>query len=665
MAKSSASCSASKSKSQLKAAPLSYSSKRSSSGETAALSPVSWKRLHKRSPWLKLLRPHQVSGTEAIVSTDGFAALFEQRTGKTWVTGAVLEVEWDIIHDVLLVGPLTNLESTWAKFLAEKIPGYSVHRDLESYLEQRKYDETRHKAFADPIGHRILLLNYEAVTPILKKLRRLRWGRIVYDEAQRLKNRASRSSRDAGLLSASADRRLVLTGTPIDRNPRDLWAVMRFIAPYVFGTVWKDFARDYLAEPVLDAEKMKKGAISRKKEMMRYQIAKGKAPIRDDMIQQYADLAAPHMMRISKEQAGIERAKVRKVRFNLDDYEEKKYRQLEKTMLLKHQGTVVKAPLKITQIGKLQQITGGHIKDEEGEVHRIGTSKRRLLRRLLKKHTRPGEPFVIFCKYVFEVHALARMIERAGYGKGAKLWGKVKDLKKDKRRTNMLLAFQRGEYPWIICQQRTGGVGVDLYRARKFFVYSMGHSYIDYDQMLSRGDFLEQTEPAEFFLLLARLTIDTDICHSVEDKKSITETFYDRLNRNVISAKKGHSTMAKNKKKETEAETSSEFKYGVQDIADQLDIKPASVRVQLRNKGIEKAGKSYGWNSKSELKEVIAQLKAPADDDDDEAPKKAKKSKKSKGDDAAPKKAKKDKAKKAKKPKKGKKSKDEEDDDDD
>jgi hypothetical protein len=121
------------------------------------------------------------------------------------------------------------------------------------------------------------------------------------------------------------------------------------------------------------------------------------------------------------------------------------------------------------------------------------------------------------------------MIERMGYGPGAKLWGKVKDLKKDKRRTNMLLAFQRGEYAWMVCQQRTGGVGVDLYRSRLFFVYSMGHSYIDYDQMLSRGDFLEQNEPADFFLLLARLTIDTDIASSVEDKKSINEAFYDRL----------------------------------------------------------------------------------------------------------------------------------------
>jgi SNF2 family DNA or RNA helicase len=476
---------------------------------------VSWKRLRKRSPWLKQLRQHQEDGTEAIVSIDGFAALFEQRTGKTWVTGAVLEVEWDITHDVLLVGPLTNLESTWGKFLSEKLPWYSVHRDLPSFLK-------------DKADHRILLLNYEAVTPLVKRLRKLKWDRIIYDEAQRLKNRASRSSRDAALLSASASRRLVLTGTPIDKNPRDLWAVMRFLAPHVFGTVWKDFAEEFLDEPKLDMKK--KGIIARQKEMMRYQIAKGKAPIRPEMMQEYADRAAPHMKRISKEDAGIERAKIKRIYFRLDPEEERKYRQLEKTMVVKQGGKVIKTPLKITQIGKLQQLTGGHIKDEDGEVHRVGTSKRRQLRKAINRYVH-DEPFVIFCKYVFEVHALARMLERGGWGKGAKLWGKVKDLKKDKRRTNMLLAFQRGEYPWIICQQRTGGVGVDLYRARKFFVYSRTHSYIDYDQMLSRGDFLDQDERANFYILMARSTIDMDIDVSVEVKKSITEAFYDRLHK--------------------------------------------------------------------------------------------------------------------------------------
>lgn len=53
-----------------------------------------------------------------------------------------------------------------------------------------------------------------------------------------------------------------------------------------------------------------------------------------------------------------------------------------------------------------------------------------------------------------------------------------------------------------------------------------------------------------------------------------------------------------------------EFKYGVQDLADMLEIKPASVRVALRNHEIEKAGKSYGWNTQKELKEVADTIRS-------------------------------------------------------
>ena len=116
------------------------------------------------------------------------------------------------------------------------------------------------------------------------------------------------------------------------------------------------------------------------------------------------------------------------------------------------------------------------------------------------------------------------------------------------------------------------------------------------------------------------------------------------------------------KKKDNEAKVEKteapEFKYGVQDLADELGIKPASVRVQLRNNGIEKAGKSYGWNTKKELKEVIDQIRSDSDDEDgdeDEAPKKSKKKSKDK----------KAKDKKSKKPKKAKDEEDEDDEDED
>jgi hypothetical protein len=105
---------------------------------------------------------------------------------------------------------------------------------------------------------------------------------------------------------------------------------------------------------------------------------------------------------------------------------------------------------------------------------------------------------------------------------------------------------------------------------------------------------------------------------------------------------------AKADTKEEKAAKSPEFKFGVAELAEALGIEPASVRVQLRNRKVEKAGKSYGWNTQKDFDAVVKSLKA-------DKPKGEGKSKGKKGDDAGAADA--ADGKKSKKDKKNKKSK--------
>lgn len=74
--------------------------------------------------------------------------------------------------------------------------------------------------------------------------------------------------------------------------------------------------------------------------------------------------------------------------------------------------------------------------------------------------------------------------------------------------------------------------------------------------------------------------------------------------------------MAKNEAKgkaakaDTKPAKTEEFKYGVADLAAEMGIEPASVRVQLRNKNVQKLnGNAYGWKTKDELKQVAEKLR--------------------------------------------------------
>ena len=73
-------------------------------------------------------------------------------------------------------------------------------------------------------------------------------------------------------------------------------------------------------------------------------------------------------------------------------------------------------------------------------------------------------------------------------------------------------------------------------------------------------------------------------------------------------ARKAKSTATK-KDTKPKAEKA-EPKYGVSDLCDETGLQAASVRVALRELGVEKNfGNQYGWDTQKDYKEVVAAMK--------------------------------------------------------
>ncbi|KAF6152944.1 hypothetical protein GIB67_039651 [Kingdonia uniflora] len=83
-------------------------------------------------------------------------------------------------------------------------------------------------------GFHILVTSYQLLVTDEKYFRRVKWQYMVLDEAQAIKS--ANSIRWKTLLSFNCRNRLLLTGTPIQNNMAELWALLHFIMPTLFDS---------------------------------------------------------------------------------------------------------------------------------------------------------------------------------------------------------------------------------------------------------------------------------------------------------------------------------------------------------------------------------------------------------------------------------------------
>lgn len=91
----------------------------------------------------------------------------------------------------------------------------------------------------------IILTTYGTLRRDAVELRDMKFGYIVLDEAQTIKNPASQVARASRLLNAH--HRIALSGTPIENSLGDLWSIFEFLNPGMLGRS-KAF-RDHTSDP--------------------------------------------------------------------------------------------------------------------------------------------------------------------------------------------------------------------------------------------------------------------------------------------------------------------------------------------------------------------------------------------------------------------------------
>ncbi|KAJ2814339.1 chromatin remodeling complex Adenosinetriphosphatase, partial [Coemansia erecta] len=129
----------------------------------------------------------------------------------------------------LIVVPKSTLQN-WKNEFTRWVP------DLDVFLLHGD-KERRAETFAEhlrPNTFNCCITTYEMCLICKSELRKVGWEYIIIDEAHRLKNENSMLSKLVRMFSSQ--RRLLITGTPLQNNLHELWALLNFLLPDVFGS---------------------------------------------------------------------------------------------------------------------------------------------------------------------------------------------------------------------------------------------------------------------------------------------------------------------------------------------------------------------------------------------------------------------------------------------
>eukprot|EP00172_Hildenbrandia_rubra_P000629 Plantae.Rhodophyta-Hildenbrandia_rubra.ctg1340.p1 GENE.Plantae.Rhodophyta-Hildenbrandia_rubra.ctg1340~~Plantae.Rhodophyta-Hildenbrandia_rubra.ctg1340.p1 ORF type:complete len:1089 (-),score=231.07 Plantae.Rhodophyta-Hildenbrandia_rubra.ctg1340:3890-6700(-) len=183
------------------------------------------------------LKPYQLDGLQWLISLynnnlNGILA-DEMGLGKTIQTIALLAYLVEVKQNFgpyLIIVPLSTL-SNWVRELNIWAPSLVK-------VVYRGNPETRKRIQRLEIltgQYNVLLTTYEFVVKDKAVLGRITWKYIIIDEGHRMKNADSKLALTLGAKYRSRNR-VLLTGTPLQNNLTELWALLNFLLPTIFSS---------------------------------------------------------------------------------------------------------------------------------------------------------------------------------------------------------------------------------------------------------------------------------------------------------------------------------------------------------------------------------------------------------------------------------------------
>ena len=452
---------------------------------------------------------HQLTALEKSWNKENFAYFMEMGTGKTKVLIDNVAMLYDKgkIDGALIIAPKGVVKTWYEQELPTHLPD---HIENVSVLWQPNITKTQQEKldslFEIDTALHILIMNVEALSTekgvkFATKFINSHKTMMAIDESTTIKTPSARRTKNIISLGLNAKYKRIMTGSPITKNPLDLYTQCEFLDPWLL-----DFASYYAFR-------------NRYAEMKTMHLRGRSIQVVDGFqnLGELSDKVKDFSYRVLKEDClDLPPKNFIKRHISLTADQQKVYKQMKEEALAILNGKVTTTMTVLTQLMRLHQITCGYVTADDGSTQEVESNRMTELMSVLEETEGKA---IIWANYQFSVGDIIKNITKK-FGKDS--YVHYYGLTPQEIRQENIVKFQTDpNCRFIIGTPATGGYGITLTAANTVIYYSNGYDLEKRLQSEDRAHRIGQKKNVTYIDIIAEDTIDEKIVEALRNKIDI------------------------------------------------------------------------------------------------------------------------------------------------
>ena len=452
---------------------------------------------------------HQLTALEKSWNKENFAYFMEMGTGKTKVLIDNMSMLYDKgkVDGALIIAPKGVIKTWYEQELPAHLPNHIENVTVLWQANITKGQQGKLESlFEIETALHILIMNVEALSTdkgvkFAGKFLNSHKVIMAIDESTTIKTPTAKRTKNIIDLGKYAKYKRIMTGSPVTKNPLDLYSQCEFLDPYLL-----DFTSYYAFR-------------NRYAEMKTMHLRGRSIQVVDEFknLGELSDTVKTFSERILKEDClDLPPKNFTKRHIVLTGEQRKAYDQMKKAAMAVLNGKVTTTMTVLTQLMRLHQITCGHFTADDGSVQLIENNRIKELMNVLEETEGKA---IIWANYQRDITNIIQNIVKV-YGPGSVV--DYYGLTPQEERQDNIKKFQNDKNcRFIVGTTQTGGYGITLTQANTVIYYSNGYDLEKRLQSEDRAHRIGQTKSVTYVDLIAEDTVDEKIVKALRDKINI------------------------------------------------------------------------------------------------------------------------------------------------